>query len=60
MVSAMSRGLKSENLLWTATRFNKLADLIHTEWWIPAGELEELNDSIVGLIDVIGEYRKDS
>jgi len=29
----------------------------HTEWWIPAGDLEELNDNIVGLIEVIGEYR---
>ena len=31
----------------------------HTEWWIPAEELEELNDNIVGKIEVIGEYRKD-
>ena len=30
----------------------------HTEWWIPAAELEELNDNIVGEIEVIGEYRK--
>jgi hypothetical protein len=29
----------------------------HTEWWIPAGDLEELNDNIVGLIEVIGEYK---
>jgi hypothetical protein len=29
----------------------------HTEWWVPAGELEELNNNIVGLIEVIGEYR---
>ena len=29
----------------------------HTEWWIPAAELEELNDNIVGKIEVIGEYR---
>jgi hypothetical protein len=29
----------------------------HTEWWIPAEDLEELNDHIVGLIEVIGEYR---
>jgi len=32
----------------------------HTEWWVPAEELEALNDNIVGLIDVIGEYRADS
>ena len=30
----------------------------HTEWWIPAEELEELNDNIVGEIAVIGEYGK--
>ncbi len=29
----------------------------HTEWWVPDGELEELNDNIVGKIEVIGEYR---
>lgn len=29
----------------------------HTEWWIPATELEELNENIVGLIEVVGEYR---
>ncbi len=30
----------------------------HTEWWVPAEELEELNKNIVGLIEVIGEYRE--
>ena len=25
----------------------------HTEWWIPAADLEELNDHIVGQIEVI-------
>ena len=29
----------------------------HTEWWIPAEDLEELNDNIVGQIEVIGEYK---
>ena len=29
----------------------------HSEWWVPDAELEELNDSIVGDIEVIGEYR---
>ena len=29
----------------------------HTEWWIPAEDLEELNESIVERIEVIGEYR---
>ncbi len=31
----------------------------HTEWWVPADQLEELNDNIVGLIEVIGEYHRD-
>ncbi len=30
----------------------------HTEWWVPAEELEELNNNIVGKIEVIGEYHK--
>jgi hypothetical protein len=30
---------------------------IHQEYWIPAEELEEFNRNIVGLIEVIGEYR---
>ena len=30
----------------------------HTEWWIPAEDLELMNDNIVGLIEVIGEYRE--
>jgi hypothetical protein len=29
----------------------------HTEWWIPAEDLEELNYNIVGRIEVIGEYK---
>jgi len=29
----------------------------HTEWWIPCEELEQLNQNIVGKIEVIGEYR---
>jgi hypothetical protein len=32
----------------------------HTEWWVPAEKLEELNDNIVGLIEVIGEYHKET
>ena len=27
------------------------------EWWIPADDLDELNSNIVGLIEVIGEYK---
>ena len=35
----------------------KVGGAHHTEWWIPAEELEMLNDNIVGFIEVIGEYR---
>ena len=31
----------------------------HTEWWVPAEELEDLNDNIVSEIEVIGEFRAD-
>ncbi len=31
----------------------KVGGSYHTEWWIPAEDLEELNDNIVGLIEVI-------
>jgi hypothetical protein len=30
----------------------------HQEYWIPAADLHEFNRSIVGLIEVISEYRK--
>lgn len=36
----------------------KVGGAHHTEWWVPAEELEALNDNIVGEIEVIGEYRK--
>ena len=28
----------------------------HTEWWVPAGDLEELNDNIVGCIEIVREF----
>ncbi len=31
----------------------------HTEWWVPAEELEALNDNIVGLIEVISEFKRE-
>jgi hypothetical protein len=37
-------------------RIQQVGGSNHTEWWIPADELEELNDNIVGLIELIGEY----
>jgi hypothetical protein len=38
----------------------KVGGTNHTEWWIPSEDLEKLNDSIVGLIEVIGEYRAEA
>ena len=32
----------------------------HTEWWIPAEKLEELNSNIIGTIEMIGKYTKES
>src|SRR4029077_9982305 len=32
---------------------------IHQEYWIPAEELEEFNNHIVGEIEVIGEFKED-
>jgi hypothetical protein len=32
---------------------------IHQEYWIPAEELEEFNNNMVGEIEVIGEFRED-
>ena len=29
----------------------------HTEWWIPAEDLDELNRHIVGRIEIVQEYR---
>jgi hypothetical protein len=34
----------------------KVGGAHHTEWWVPAGDLESLNDNIVGLIDIIGSF----
>jgi hypothetical protein len=37
-------------------KVEKVGGAAHTEWWIPAEELEEFNDNIVGLIEVIREF----
>ena len=34
----------------------KVGGANHTEWWIPAADLEELNDNIVGTIEVIASF----
>ena len=35
---------------------HKVGGKIHTEWWIPAEDLDELNRNIVGQIEVVEEY----
>jgi hypothetical protein len=32
---------------------------VHTELWVPAGDLEAFNRHIVGVIELIAEYRGD-
>lgn len=34
----------------------KVGGLHHTEWWIPAEQLEEFNDHIRGFIEVVRKY----
>jgi hypothetical protein len=36
-----------------------VGDSAHTEWWIPAEDLQELNDNIVGIIEVIDEFHSE-
>ncbi len=31
----------------------------HTEWWIPAEDLDELNNNIIGVIEVVSEFGAD-
>lgn len=33
---------------------------IHNEYWIPSEDLEELNDNIIGLIEVVSSWQKSS
>jgi hypothetical protein len=37
----------------------KVGSTIHTEYWIPAEHLPELNRAIVGPIDIVAEFRRD-
>jgi hypothetical protein len=36
---------------------HRVGGRVHEEYWIPAEDLEELNRNIVGLIEVVAEYR---
>lgn len=35
---------------------HQVGTIHHTEWWIPAEDLAQLNDHIVGTIDIIHEF----
>ena len=37
-------------------QIQKVGGAAHTEWWIPAEELDEMNQHIVGEIEVIHEF----
>jgi hypothetical protein len=37
-------------------RIEKVGGTIHTEYWIPAEDLDEFNSNIVGLIEVTAEF----
>jgi hypothetical protein len=37
----------------------KVGTTYHTEWWIPAADLDSLNNNIVGCIQVMGTYTRD-
>jgi hypothetical protein len=36
---------------------HRVGGQMHEEYWIPAEDLDELNRNIVGLIEVVAEYR---
>ena len=38
-------------------KIHQVGQAHHTEWWIPAADLEALNDAIVGKIEIIGHER---
>lgn len=38
---------------------HQVGGMVHVEYWVPAEELEDFNDNIVGPIEVVGEWRGD-
>ena len=36
-----------------------VGSVIHTEYWIPADDLSEFNENIIGYIEVIAEYHRE-
>lgn len=55
-VGYVTRFLVKKNFM-DRYQIHKVGSEKHTEWWIPAEDLVELNDNIVGLIEVVGEYK---
>lgn len=37
-------------------QIHQVGDSHNTEWWVPAEDLEELNDNIVGVIQVVRSF----
>ena len=44
---------------WFMARYeiHRVGDAHHEEWWIPAEDLETLNDNIVGQIEVVESFK---
>ena len=63
-VSASGAGFVTRFALGTefAARYpvQKVGSSIHQELWIPAEDLKEMNRNIVGLIEVIAEYKPEA
>lgn len=38
---------------------HQVGGIEHQEYWIPAEELDQFNDAIVGNTEIVGEYRGD-
>lgn len=35
----------------------QVGDVTHREYWVPAGDLAALNEKIVGVIEIVADYR---
>lgn len=40
-------------------QIHQVGGSLHQEWWIPAEDLDQLNENIVGLIQVLEEFRRE-
>ena len=43
----------------SASDVHTVGGVIHREYWVPAEELPQLNENIVGDIEVIAEYKRE-